>query len=423
MTVLCGGATSSPRPFTPAAVFIAGVALSDLLESIFPNSVWPEIATFIAGEQLNANQLCGTDPPAVPTFTAVDILQILSGTPIVFPTAFSKITDLVKIAAWYTFCRCDSVSTPGPPPAPAYPPTAPTINPNQIPTLTGQICSDLALSFSVPPRPAGTSETMLTQLLPGTPTRTVNPPAGTILPIGTLATALPGAVPQVRGILDAEWDQSRSIGMTVEIQTFDSNGNYITTDTASWDTFGSSSPAHIDLTFPIPPTTSSWLCFAGSQNTQVGATANFELIITCGNPNLPVVPCCPPDLNLQGQLQLIINMLNNITSGVAAPPAYTKGTAHTGVTGTGTLPLTDLFGVLIDITQGTPTNPQLPGNPPYEWSVGWMSIQTGDGMIQEIRITRQHQVWAPELMPLATVLGYFLNPGFVVTITELLPAP
>jgi hypothetical protein len=83
--------------------------------------------------------------------------------------------------------------------------------------------------------------------------------------------------------------------------------------------------------------------------------------------------------------------------------------------------VSEIAGVLVDITQGTPTTPELPGVPPYQWSVGWVSMLTADGMIDEIRLTRQSQVWLSRLSPYASVVGYQLNPGFVATLTELLP--
>jgi hypothetical protein len=54
--------------------------------------------------------------------------------------------------------------------------------------------------------------------------------------------------------------------------------------------------------------------------------------------------------------------------------------------------------------------------------MGWLSIMTGDGMIQEKRLTRMSQLWFPNLMNLATTFGYYLFPGVTATITELHPA-
>ena len=129
--------------------------------------------------------------------------------------------------------------------------------------------------------------------------------------------------------------------------------------------------------------------------------------------------CCPPDPSIALGLQTIINLLQNLHT----PPAgtYKKGTVHSGLTGSGTLSVTGLFGLQIQLTSGVPTQIQFPGVPPYERSVGWMSVLTADGMIDEVRITRQNQVWASALARYATQVGFQLNAGFSMTVTELLP--
>jgi len=76
--------------------------------------------------------------------------------------------------------------------------------------------------------------------------------------------------------------------------------------------------------------------------------------------------------------------------------------------------------MLVELTAGVPSHIQLPGVPEYQWDMGWMSVLTGDGMIEERRITRQHQLWFATSFPLATTFGYYLFPGVVATFTELL---
>jgi hypothetical protein len=46
---------------------------------------------------------------------------------------------------------------------------------------------------------------------------------------------------------------------------------------------------------------------------------------------------------------------------------------------------------------------------------------TGDGMIEEKRITRDTQVWQPRLIQEASTFGYFFKDATVATITELQP--
>jgi hypothetical protein len=91
------------------------------------------------------------------------------------------------------------------------------------------------------------------------------------------------------------------------------------------------------------------------------------------------------------------------------------------VTGSGSFAASNLAGVLVEITAAPPTKVQ-PGNPSYIWDMGWLSCSTPDGFIDEKRLTRTKQIWLPRLMPLSDSFGFYLFPGVVATITELLPA-
>jgi hypothetical protein len=82
-----------------------------------------------------------------------------------------------------------------------------------------------------------------------------------------------------------------------------------------------------------------------------------------------------------------------------------------------------LIGMRVDITSHTTTRPDLEGNPAYVWDQGWMSILTGDGMIEEKRISQTHFEWLPKQMPLALTFGFELRPGTVATFTELQAEP
>jgi hypothetical protein len=164
--------------------------------------------------------------------------------------------------------------------------------------------------------------------------------------------------------------------------------------------------------------TASWL-----NNGTTTPLTSFSFYCSGQAPTGLQVPCCPPDPTTNQYLNVAINYLQQLVQQpAAAPVGYTKGTVHSGLTGSGSIAVSKLFGVLVDITAGTPTTPQLPGVPPYEWSVGWISASAPDGMLDERRISRQHQVWAPSYMALVDSVGYFLNPGFTVNLTELVPA-
>jgi hypothetical protein len=48
-----------------------------------------------------------------------------------------------------------------------------------------------------------------------------------------------------------------------------------------------------------------------------------------------------------------------------------------------------------------------------------LTINTADGMVEEVRWTRDPQVWQPPLAREATSFGYYFKSGVVGTVTEL----
>lgn len=105
------------------------------------------------------------------------------------------------------------------------------------------------------------------------------------------------------------------------------------------------------------------------------------------------------------------------------PFGYIDGQEHPNLTGTGQLPTSRLLGMHVFVVEPPPGEPVLPGNPPYLWDVGWMSINDANGMLEEKRITRSGFDWLPRDMPLASSFNYALNPGVVLTVREIVPEP
>jgi hypothetical protein len=125
------------------------------------------------------------------------------------------------------------------------------------------------------------------------------------------------------------------------------------------------------------------------------------------------------------QLQLELRDLVvrfNAAQKYGLPFDYVPGTQHGPLTAGGSFTVGGLCGIRVDI--GTDqTLRQLEGTPPYLWDLGWMSIMTPEGMIDERRITRDGQVWQPRMIQEATTIGYFFKEGITGTITELWPEP
>jgi hypothetical protein len=166
---------------------------------------------------------------------------------------------------------------------------------------------------------------------------------------------------------------------------------------------------------------------AGYWNASYGANAQNEPTVLnvqmfCGSASITAAEsCCPPDPSVLFALNQVLQLEQTILNALAQHYSYSKGAAHVGLVGSGSLVVSDIVGVLVDITAQPPTRVQ-PGNPAYIWDMGWLSTLTGDGMIEEKRLTRSHQIWMPVTAAAATTIGYYLNPGVVATITLLNPA-
>jgi hypothetical protein len=146
-------------------------------------------------------------------------------------------------------------------------------------------------------------------------------------------------------------------------------------------------------------------------------------------PDLPGIPDAPlrscsdqqicDALNELSKRVDIISQLVTLIQRYHVPFAYVRGATHSAQTGRGSFQIPRSIGIDVEITAHTQTRPPLEGNPNYIWDQGWMSIMTGDGMIQEKRISQTNLIWQPPLMQEATVFGFELNPGTVANFTEL----
>lgn len=144
-------------------------------------------------------------------------------------------------------------------------------------------------------------------------------------------------------------------------------------------------------------------------------------------PDLPAFLCdndtlCARVLELSHQIELLSRQVLEVQR-YGLPFGYIPGAVHSGISGRGSFPIDRVLGIKVEITAHTTTRPALEGNPNYIWDQGWMSVMTGDGMLQEQRISQTARVWFPRLCFDATTFGYELNAGTVATITELRAEP
>jgi hypothetical protein len=102
------------------------------------------------------------------------------------------------------------------------------------------------------------------------------------------------------------------------------------------------------------------------------------------------------------------------------PEQLVPGVTHPALTGAGSIDVDGIVGVRIVITERIPGR-ILEGAPLYVWDLGWASIMDDNGFIQERRITRDVEIWAPPMMSDATTFGYHFKTGVTADVTLLYP--
>lgn len=403
MTALCGGGSSGPKPGVAETTIYAAGALATLLEA--SPSPWLKFAAPLLGViSYDTLANCSSDPPAVPAFTTAEvtaILQVTLGAD--FNSALTKLAQLVQNAAWFALCECNSPPQPTPPPTT----TAPATITNTQPTTSCGAMDPRTVSYSdannhwlvgsgplsgsatgYEPLPTGITAIQLTAYETSTDPAT-NGTNFAIYYVDASGTALTGAA---RGLSDCGYAPCGT-------------GNV--------------------LTFTVPTGAAQWAMSTHRATVEtLTHTITVSATFLCGtsNPQAPATPCCPPDqvgAELLRQVWSQVNLLQR----QLVPFAYISGTAHSGLSGNGTLAIQGLLGLKFTITT-LPTGAQAEQNsPPYYFSLGWVSLQDANGFIEEVRIHASTQVWLPRIASDATIVGYSFVPGTVVTITELQREP
>jgi hypothetical protein len=211
-----------------------------------------------------------------------------------------------------------------------------------------------------------------------------------------------------------------AVPVTTHIRQFDA---YPVVAAATIDTpFATAPGATGSLFVPLDATTRAVSYFTTVSGPPGSAFHSGKIELYCGG-QAPCQPDCgASDPRILALLTRIDN-LAQLLQRYSLPFATIPGAAHSGQAGTGSFSVSRLIGMRVDITSHTTTRPDLEGNPAYVWDQGWMSILTGDGMIEEKRISQTHFEWLPKQMPLALTFGFELRPGTVATFTELQAEP
>lgn len=407
MADLCRGSGSSPRPLTAAVISGGTAAVAEFIAKRVDRGAAALIGTIVGGSTILTSQLCASPAPDIPTLTAQDYINGVAP-----PDTATFVATVQKFTAWWLgqywseICQCNDGQPPGVPTLTTPPPVGD--NTGLPPAGGGQPCWSYTdngqLSASQP------FADITTRILPTTQTVTVTssisgaPSVAQLIPAGTTAFTESYTVAAAPGAGTAP---------LFNLECFDNAGGSLGVR-GGFGCIGCS----FSHTVTLPPGTASWSVYCRNVNT-VPVSYSYSISFFCNGvgPTQLTQPCCPPDPTLDLKLTQILNLLLQIQP--SAGGGYTRGTVHAGLSGSGSLSVSGLAGLEIVVTTNVSPRPPLEGNPMYIWDQGWLSASDGGGMLQEQRLTRQHQIWVPREAPTANTWGFFLFPGVVATITEL----
>lgn len=105
------------------------------------------------------------------------------------------------------------------------------------------------------------------------------------------------------------------------------------------------------------------------------------------------------------------------------PFGVIASTIHSGLTGTGSIAVSDILGLKLSYTGGSSAIGEEAGTPNTLFDAGWVNLGDSNGYRNRERIRTNPWVWLPDKMGEVTVIGYTLNPLVTAAITELVREP
>lgn len=413
MTALCAGGSSAKQSgFAETIIGTATVIDAILLQF---GGLWllPFVA-LVDIEAFDLTTLCITDPPALPTFTAADVLALSNyGDLPAQASVLSKIKDAVNHYAWYQFCQCTSGTLT---PAPSFPAQPSDV---QIPTApSSQACWSFDWQGTPPVTPSSdeaNGATYLLTLLPPGSANTVHPPGLSIRPVRLVQGLTPSWIRY-------HYTQQNPHGSQVDgvvMEFFDINKNTLGTRTLG----GNAGTQIEDGTVDVPTSTAYWTLYVCDPSPTIGTgpiTVHADFYCGGSVPGGATTPCTT-DPAVMAALRQILGELGILLSN-AGPPTYTTGTAHSGLSGSGFISVGILAGVQVQITTLPTALGRTIGDPDWIFDAGRINLGSTAGFGPPLRITSEDFVTF-DVSPFITTIGYTFHPGVVATITELLTGP
>lgn len=391
----------------------AGKAASVVVDSQFVQSLLPPALAwlypylpFMHGLQIeDTATFCSIDPPTFSVPTAVEFFGFVTGNNLAHVIAVNQfLQDVTQAFLWYNLCECASVATPAPPTAPSPPAGLPDINPPDVVSpLPGAGCGTYEATAPV------TQQTFSTYLIgiENTAQRiTVPLPAGATRAVITCDVS--GPQTGVNGAI--HFDFLTYSPTTPFVDAY---------QTAPLQT-GTSNTA----TRTITAGTNAFVIQCGPGSVSYANTNTAHVLVTfyCGTlPGATTSPCCPPDPVLSGKIEQLYQLLTIIQRQIA-PFAYVSGATHSALTGTGTVSVSGILGLLANCS--VPSSASLfGGTPDVRRPIGRINLATADGYTDRWELVTDSQLILPRAAGIFTDVGYSLEPGVTLTLTELIREP
>lgn len=422
MTALCGGGTSRPKAGVAETIIFTSSQLGSFLNN--KGGLWATLAVGALGVlTYQATSLCDTDPPPAPTLTAADYNALLQlGPSDQLATALAKLKDLVTNAVWYELCECSATATPPPPAGLLNPPTGVT-----LPDFGLTPCASPTLRANVRPgvNAAGPAQNVTEEMFPNLRFATsvatdADHPAERVAQIPSTWTSSRGSAQLISGTTPT------TAGYSMVFSTYGADLRFsrqpwivVATTAAPYDQEPVNGPGPFgaaDVYFSV---------HVGSHATVTNpGVVDYGIDINCSGPTTTQPGCCQDPvatalLNEVLQQVRTIREDTDLLQRYVLPFAYVPGAVHSSLSEVGSASIGRSIGLRVEVTTFPGGNKQLIGTPPYIYDLGWISVLTPDGLLDEIRLTRQHTTWMSKLIPSATQMGWGLREGVTVNVTEL----
>lgn len=380
---------------------------------------------FMHGLQIgDADAFCANDPPSFTVPTGADIYAFLTGGPLSQVQAVNQfMIDITEYFMWFGLCECTSVTTPAPSSPPSAPSGLPAVNPIGVVGPPGAPCSTFSGHGTI--ADTNTSLNLLTgQLCDGSGQPTCASIA-TPIPANTTAvdftaafTALTGAItsgfgvdPYIQGY-NASNVTIVNLGATTVVNGTNSQPGYAAKGHYSRSSLGSSTKLTLLVNAPPAPGVTHNL-----------STVNGQIDFQCGTAPPIIAPTCCTGIDplTTSTLNLILQRLDLMQRQIV-PFAYITGTTHSGLSGTGTVSVQGVLGVLLNVSIPSRAGESV-GTPDTRFDVGWINFGTADGYEERRFIQSDSQLVFPNVGGIWTIVGYSLLPGVTMTLTEIIREP